>query len=89
MRRSVTHTGCVRSRVLWDELLPVGVASWEPYLVETTVMCCFQETGLYEYKVFGVLTSCSPELVADVYMDLAFRKEWDKYAKGNKNKQKE
>lgn len=45
-------------------------------------MCCFQETGLYEYKVFGVLTTCSPELCADVYMDLMYRKDWDKYAKG-------
>ncbi|XP_029914933.1 phosphatidylcholine transfer protein [Myripristis murdjan] len=40
-----------------------------------------KETGLYEYKVFGVLTTCTPELCADVYMDLAYRKQWDGYVK--------
>uniref|UniRef100_A0A3P9J467 Phosphatidylcholine transfer protein n=1 Tax=Oryzias latipes TaxID=8090 RepID=A0A3P9J467_ORYLA len=40
-----------------------------------------KETGLYEYKVFGVLATCSAELCADVYMDLTYRKHWDKYAK--------
>lgn len=50
-------------------------------------MCCvffffLQETGLYEYKVFGVLDTCTPELCADVYMDLKYRKHWDSYAKG-------
>uniref|UniRef100_A0A8C8DU91 Phosphatidylcholine transfer protein n=1 Tax=Oryzias sinensis TaxID=183150 RepID=A0A8C8DU91_9TELE len=40
-----------------------------------------QETGLYEYKVFGVLATCSAELCADVYMDLTYRKHWDQYAK--------
>lgn len=41
-----------------------------------------QQTGLYEYKVFGVLEDCSPELLADVYMDLDYRKQWDEYVKG-------
>lgn len=49
-------------------------------------MCCFQETGLYEYKVFGVLTTCTPELCADVYMDLTYRKDWDNYVKGKKKR---
>ncbi|XP_034046713.1 phosphatidylcholine transfer protein [Thalassophryne amazonica] len=40
-----------------------------------------KETGLYEYKVFGVLSTCSPELCADVYMDLEYRKQWDGYVK--------
>ncbi|KAG7505955.1 phosphatidylcholine transfer protein [Solea senegalensis] len=40
-----------------------------------------KETKLYEYKVFGVLAICSPELCADVYMDLAYRKHWDGYVK--------
>ncbi|XP_029943483.1 phosphatidylcholine transfer protein [Salarias fasciatus] len=40
-----------------------------------------QDTGLYEYKVFGVLDSCPPELCADVYMDLDYRKQWDGYVK--------
>ncbi|XP_076866402.1 phosphatidylcholine transfer protein [Brachyhypopomus gauderio] len=39
-----------------------------------------QDTGLYEYKVFGTL-STSPDLCADVYMDMAYRKQWDKYVK--------
>jgi len=51
-------------------------------LEKRAFMCCFQETGLYEYKVFGVLTTCTPELCADVYMDLAYRKNWDGYVKG-------
>ncbi|KAK7823185.1 hypothetical protein U0070_027392 [Myodes glareolus] len=38
-------------------------------------------TGLYEYKVFGVLEGCSPALLADVYMDLDYRKKWDQYVK--------
>ncbi|KAF0033270.1 hypothetical protein F2P81_015560 [Scophthalmus maximus] len=44
-------------------------------------MCCFQESGLYEYKVFGVLASCTAELCAEVYMDLTYRKHWDGYVK--------
>lgn len=54
---------------------------------QRTFMCCFQETGLYEYKVFGVLSTCTSELCADVYMDLTYRKHWDGYVKG-KNKGK-
>lgn len=46
-------------------------------------MLSLQETGLYEYKVIGTLSSCSPEDCADVYMDLAYRKQWDSYVKGN------
>lgn len=41
-----------------------------------------QRTGLYEYKVFGVLEDCPPALLADVYMDLDYRKQWDQYVKG-------
>lgn len=40
-----------------------------------------QSTGLYEYKVFGVLEGCSPALLADVYMDLDYRKTWDQHVK--------
>nr|XP_008995575.2 phosphatidylcholine transfer protein isoform X2 [Callithrix jacchus] len=39
------------------------------------------QTGLYEYKVFGVLEDCSPTLLADVYMDVNYRKQWDQYVK--------
>ncbi|XP_016149280.1 phosphatidylcholine transfer protein-like [Sinocyclocheilus grahami] len=40
-----------------------------------------KETGLYEYKVFGSLTGCAPDLCADVYMDLSYRRQWDSYVK--------
>ncbi|KAK7938777.1 hypothetical protein WMY93_002103 [Mugilogobius chulae] len=40
-----------------------------------------QTTGLYEYKVFGVLSTCPADLCADVYMDLNYRKHWDSYVK--------
>ncbi|GAB1296659.1 Phosphatidylcholine transfer protein [Apodemus speciosus] len=48
----------------------VGSSWWRP-----------QPSGLYEYKVFGVLEGCSPALLADVYMDLDYRKKWDQYVK--------
>ncbi|CAH2292154.1 phosphatidylcholine transfer [Pelobates cultripes] len=38
-----------------------------------------QESGLYQYKVYGGLSDCLPELFADVYMDLEYRKKWDQY----------
>lgn len=41
-----------------------------------------QQTGLYEYKVFGVLEDTPPALLADVYMDLDYRKQWDQHVKG-------
>ncbi|XP_037544605.1 phosphatidylcholine transfer protein [Nematolebias whitei] len=40
-----------------------------------------KETGLYEYKVSGVLSACSPGQCADVYMDLTYRRRWDGYVK--------
>lgn len=41
-----------------------------------------QQSGLYEYKIFGGLDDIPPKLCADVYMDLDFRKKWDRYVKG-------
>ncbi|XDA80230.1 hypothetical protein R6Z07F_010203 [Ovis aries] len=59
-------------------------AAWE-LLVETQGISVYrlldQQTGLYAYKVFGVLEDCLPDLLADVYMDLAYRKQWDQYVK--------
>ncbi|KAB0405245.1 hypothetical protein E2I00_010304 [Balaenoptera physalus] len=59
-------------------------ADWE-LLVETFGISIYrlldQQTGLYEYKVFGVLEDCSPDLLADVYVDLDYRKQWDQYVK--------
>ncbi|XP_033894232.2 phosphatidylcholine transfer protein isoform X1 [Acipenser ruthenus] len=40
-----------------------------------------KRTGLYKYKIFGGLSNCTPELCADVYMDLKYRKSWDEYVK--------
>ena len=41
-----------------------------------------QQTGLCEYKVYGVLDNCLPDVLADVYMDLDYRKQWDEYIEG-------
>ncbi|KAF6299313.1 phosphatidylcholine transfer protein [Rhinolophus ferrumequinum] len=55
-------------------------ADWQ-LLVETLGISIYrlldQQTGLYEYKVFGVLEDTPPALLADVYMDLDYRKQWD------------
>uniref|UniRef100_A0A8C8EDV7 Phosphatidylcholine transfer protein n=1 Tax=Otus sunia TaxID=257818 RepID=A0A8C8EDV7_9STRI len=45
-----------------------------------------QQSGLYEYKLFGGLADCTPKLCVDVYMDLNFRKQWDQYVEGNSRK---
>lgn len=59
-------------------------ADWQ-LLLETLGISVYrlldQETGLYKYKVFGVLKDCPPALLADVYMDLDYRKQWDQYVK--------
>nr|XP_045013841.1 phosphatidylcholine transfer protein isoform X2 [Jaculus jaculus] len=59
-------------------------ADWQR-LVEASGITIYrlldQPTGLYEYKVFGVLENCPPALLADVYMDLEYRKQWDQYVK--------
>nr|XP_019606746.1 PREDICTED: phosphatidylcholine transfer protein [Rhinolophus sinicus] len=59
-------------------------ADWQ-LLVETLGISIYrlldQQTGLYEYKVFGVLEDTPPALLADVYMDLDYRKQWDQHVK--------
>ncbi|XP_053157909.1 phosphatidylcholine transfer protein isoform X2 [Hemicordylus capensis] len=40
-----------------------------------------EKTGLYEYKLYGVIVDCSPEQLAEVYMDLQYRTKWDRYCK--------
>ena len=45
-------------------------------------MYFFQESGLYEYKIYGTLSDVKPDVSAYVYMDLEYRKIWDSYAKG-------
>lgn len=68
----------------WTELDEPQVDGWELF-TETMGVKIYrlydQGTGLYEYKVFGVLSSCTPDLCADVYMDLGYRKSWDSYVK--------
>ncbi|KAG5832993.1 phosphatidylcholine transfer protein isoform X1 [Anguilla rostrata] len=68
----------------WKELDDPQVEGWELFTETMGVKIYRQhnkETGLYEYKVFGVLPSCGPELCTEVYMDLAYRKKWDGYVK--------
>ncbi|KAF4080799.1 hypothetical protein AMELA_G00175390 [Ameiurus melas] len=69
----------------WKELDELQLqGEWELF-TETSGVKIYRlydkETGLYEYKVIGTLASCSPEDCADVYMDLAYRKQWDSYVK--------
>nr|XP_005999991.1 PREDICTED: phosphatidylcholine transfer protein [Latimeria chalumnae] len=69
----------------WQELdEPRLEGGWE-FFTETTGVKIYRlyqkQSGLYEYKVFGGLAGCTPELCADVYMDLDYRKEWDNYVK--------
>ncbi|KAM9391885.1 phosphatidylcholine transfer protein isoform 2-T2 [Pholidichthys leucotaenia] len=69
----------------WKELdEPSLEGGWEVF-VETGEVTIHRllnkETGLYEYKVRGVFNSCTPEVCADVYMDLEYRKKWDSYVK--------
>jgi len=42
----------------------------------------FQDSGLYEYKTFGVMDDLDPEICAQVYVDWEYRKVWDTYVLG-------
>ncbi|KAF4011996.1 hypothetical protein G4228_003090, partial [Cervus hanglu yarkandensis] len=64
------------------ELQHLQISGWEMPVV-TSVVRVYQRplnkpTGLYEYKVTGIVRS-PPDLLADVYMDLDYRKQWDQY----------
>ncbi|XP_010851232.1 PREDICTED: phosphatidylcholine transfer protein-like [Bison bison bison] len=64
------------------ELQHLQVSGWELPVV-TSVVKVYQRplkklTGLHEYKVSGIVRS-PPDLLADVYMDLEYRKQWDQY----------
>ncbi|XP_055983679.1 phosphatidylcholine transfer protein [Sorex fumeus] len=54
-------------------------------MVKSQDICIFRRTekssALYEYKVLGTLEDCPPSLLAEVYMDLEYRKQWDLYVK--------
>ena len=47
----------------------------------------YQDTKLYEYKIFGVQEDLDPELSAQVYMDWEYRKKWDSYVLGEPEQQ--
>ena len=47
----------------------------------------YQDTKLYEYKIFGVQEDLDPELSAQVYMDWEYRKKWDSYVLGEAEQQ--
>jgi len=49
---------------------------------------CAQSSGLYEYKTVGVLADVEPEICAQVFVDAEYRKKWDKYMLGKKQKYK-
>lgn len=38
-----------------------------------------EDTGLYEYKIHGVMSDMDPKLCAQVYVDLEYRKKWDTF----------
>uniref|UniRef100_A0ABM5FNQ9 Phosphatidylcholine transfer protein isoform X1 n=1 Tax=Pogona vitticeps TaxID=103695 RepID=A0ABM5FNQ9_9SAUR len=40
-----------------------------------------EKSGLYEYKLYGILNDCAPELCADVYTDLNYRPKWDQFVR--------
>ncbi|XP_038013378.1 phosphatidylcholine transfer protein isoform X2 [Motacilla alba alba] len=67
-----------------DQPAPAAAGPWQ-LLVETMGVRIYrlyhEQSGLYEYKIFGGLADVPPKLCADVYMDLDFRKEWDQYVK--------
>uniref|UniRef100_A0A8C5JE55 Phosphatidylcholine transfer protein n=1 Tax=Junco hyemalis TaxID=40217 RepID=A0A8C5JE55_JUNHY len=67
-----------------DQPAPAAAGPWQ-LLVETMGVRIYrlyhQQSGLYEYKIFGGLADIPPKLCADVYMDLDFRKKWDQYVK--------
>ncbi|XP_075702636.1 phosphatidylcholine transfer protein isoform X3 [Rhinoderma darwinii] len=68
-------------RELDERALPAG---WELFTESMGIQIYRlydEKTGLYEYKIYGGLADCPPELCADVYMDLDYRKKWDQYVK--------
>ncbi|KAM8945688.1 phosphatidylcholine transfer protein [Pelodytes ibericus] len=69
----------------WKELdQPLLPAPWQLFVESMGIQIhrlYDQESGLYQYKIYGGLPECPPELCADVYMDLDYRKQWDQYVK--------
>ncbi|PVD36000.1 hypothetical protein C0Q70_02970 [Pomacea canaliculata] len=64
------------------ELDQPQVDGWEFFVSShgVTIYRLYNEvSGLYEYKIFGVLEDILPEICAEVYMDTEYRKQWDSY----------
>ena len=40
-----------------------------------------RESGLYQYKVYGMIDGIPPQLCYEVYKDITYRKTWDGYVK--------
>ncbi|KAK7477220.1 hypothetical protein BaRGS_00031531 [Batillaria attramentaria] len=60
------------------------VDGWEFFVSShgVTIYRLYNEaSGLYQYKIYGVLDNVLPDVCADVYMDLEYRRQWDTYAK--------
>ncbi|VDI47308.1 phosphatidylcholine transfer protein-like [Mytilus galloprovincialis] len=70
--------------VLMKELDQPQIDGWE-FFTESHGISIYrlynEESGLYEYKIYGTLSDVLPDCSADVYMDLEYRKVWDSYAK--------
>ncbi|CAG5128286.1 unnamed protein product [Candidula unifasciata] len=67
-----------------DQVDVPDVEGWE-FFVEShgvTIYRMYNESsGLYQYKLYGNLDDILPDVCAQVYMDLEYRKQWDTYAK--------
>lgn len=64
------------------ELDTPDVEGWEFFTESHGVKIyrLYNETsGLYEYKVYGTLDDCPPDVCSEVYLDLEYRKKWDSY----------
>ena len=48
----------------------------------TVIYCTMQVSGLYEYKITGLLEDVGLDVCKQVYMDLEYRKKWDDFVKG-------
>ncbi|KAK6994365.1 phosphatidylcholine transfer protein [Biomphalaria glabrata] len=72
-----------------SELDKPNLEGWE-FFVESHVVTIYrlfnESSGLYQYKVFGEL-DVEPDICAQVYMDLDYRKKWDSYVKELEEKQ--
>ncbi|XP_007441902.1 phosphatidylcholine transfer protein [Python bivittatus] len=89
-RKSEQHRGVFSEdqfRAIGQELASSGGppdGSWQ-LLSDAEGVCIYrlydEKSGLYEYKIYSILADCSPELCADVYMDLNYRTKWDQYVK--------